>query len=147
MKLLTPFSESVLNSTDNCESIENISTEGIADNSDGKETDEHTNTDLHFYLTDEKASARVSEILMNERVSSSKGLDGRLNVIVTLPEKIIHRYNTRLLSSLPEVFKSGFFAKRPQETVSLYNCLEAFLKQEPLGPDDMWLVLFTSLVS
>ncbi|KAM7528247.1 hypothetical protein LguiB_031657 [Lonicera macranthoides] len=138
LKLLTPFSESVLNSSDNCESSENISTEGIADNSDGKEIDKHTDTDLHFYLTDEKASARVSEISMNEPVSSSTGLDGRLNVIVTLPEKIIHRYNTRLLSSLPEVFKSGFFAKRPQETVSLYNCLEAFLKQEPLGPDDMW---------
>ncbi|CDY16616.1 BnaC09g36570D [Brassica napus] len=45
-------------------------------------------------------------------------------------------YDTCLLSSLPEVSKFG--TKRPQETVSLYKCLEAFLKEEPLGPDDMW---------
>jgi hypothetical protein len=30
--------------------------------------------------------------------------------------------------------------RMPQESVSLYKCLEAFLKEEPLGPEDMWLV-------
>ncbi|KAI5342698.1 hypothetical protein L3X38_010574 [Prunus dulcis] len=46
-------------------------------------------------------------------------------------------YDTRLLSSLAEIFKSSLFAKKPQESVSLYKCLEAFLKEEPLGPEDV----------
>jgi len=41
---------------------------------------------------------------------------------------------------LPEVLKPQLYARRPQESVSLYKCLEAFLKEEPLGPEDMWLV-------
>ncbi|KHN34173.1 Ubiquitin carboxyl-terminal hydrolase 8 [Glycine soja] len=28
--------------------------------------------------------------------------------------------------------------QRMQESVSIYKCLEAFLKEEPLGPEDMW---------
>ncbi|CBI24406.3 unnamed protein product, partial [Vitis vinifera] len=62
----------------------------------------------------------------------------RLNLLVFWPEKKIEQYDTHLISSLPEIFKSGFIARRPQESVSLYRCLEAFLKEEPLGPDDMW---------
>lgn len=44
---------------------------------------------------------------------------------------------------MPEVFKSDFLAKKPQESVSLYKCLEAFLQEEPIGPEDMWLVTNT----
>ncbi|KAI3751801.1 hypothetical protein L2E82_22892 [Cichorium intybus] len=28
--------------------------------------------------------------------------------------------------------------KAKQESISLFSCLDAFLKEEPLGPDDMW---------
>eukprot|EP00850_Spirogloea_muscicola_P008446 SM000045S16191 [mRNA] locus=s45:115630:120643:- [translate_table: standard] len=41
----------------------------------------------------------------------------------------------------PEVLHSGAPAllKKPrQEAINLYTCLEAFLREEPLGPDDMW---------
>ncbi|CAN6480466.1 unnamed protein product [Victoria cruziana] len=48
-------------------------------------------------------------------------------------------YDTSLLENLPEVYKSGFFMKKiRQESVTLFSCLDAFLKEEPLGPDDMW---------
>ncbi|GAB4858108.1 ubiquitin-specific protease ubp10 [Ancistrocladus abbreviatus] len=48
-------------------------------------------------------------------------------------------YDFSFLEDIPEVCKSGFTAKKTrQETVSLFSCLEAFLKEEPLGPDDMW---------
>jgi ubiquitin carboxyl-terminal hydrolase 4/11/15 len=53
---------------------------------------------------------------------------------------MLKKYDTNLLGSLPEVFKPQLFTKRTQESVSIYKCLEAFLREEPLGPEDMWLV-------
>ncbi|KAL6966698.1 ubiquitinyl hydrolase 1 [Sarracenia purpurea var. burkii] len=110
---------------------------GVTDSSDGKELHTHSDADLEFYLTDEKGTIRDSRIAMNEPLAS-KVLPWRLSVLVCWPSKMVKRYKTRLLSSLPQIFKSDFFVKRPQESVSLYKCLEAFLKEEPLGPDDMW---------
>lgn len=109
-------------------SVEPCSIKGVNSPSDAK---------LQFYLADEKGTIRESEIVMNEPVVVT-GTLRRLNLLVSWPEKNIKRYDTQLLSSLPEVFKSVLFAKRPQESVSLYKCLEAFLKEEPLGPEDMW---------
>lgn len=102
-----------------------------------------SDSELQFYLTDEKGMVKDENIVMNEPVPKI-GLHRRFNVLVCWPEKLTKQYDTSLLSSLPEIFKSGFFAKRPQESVSLYNCLEAFLKEEPLGPEDMWSVHFVS---
>ncbi|KAJ6755604.1 UBIQUITIN CARBOXYL-TERMINAL HYDROLASE [Salix purpurea] len=96
-----------------------------------------SDSELQFYLTDEKGMVKDENIVMNEPVPKI-GLHRRFNVLVCWPEQLTKQYDTSLLSSLPEIFKSGFFAKRPQESVSLYKCLEAFLKEEPLGPEDMW---------
>ncbi|CAL9012345.1 unnamed protein product, partial [Prunus brigantina] len=74
---------------------------------------------------------------MNEIVEKEESK--QLNVLVCWPKKYIAEYDTRLLSSLAEVFKSSLFAKKPLESVSLYKCLEAFLKEEPLGPEDVEL--------
>lgn len=93
--------------------------------------------EFHFYLSDDKAITKGAEIVMNEPLKSTD-IPGRLNVLVNWSPKMVEKYNTSLFSSLPEVFKSGFFGKRPQDSVSLYKCLEAFLKEEPLGPEDMW---------
>ncbi|CAN0840798.1 Ubiquitin carboxyl-terminal hydrolase 10 [Linum grandiflorum] len=52
-----------------------------------------------------------------------------------------HRlYDSSYLKDLPDVYhKTGFTAKKTRpEAVSLFSCLEAFLREEPLGPDDMW---------
>lgn len=48
-------------------------------------------------------------------------------------------YDTSYLKDLPVVHKTGFTVKKTkQEAISLFSCLDAFLKEEPLGPDDMW---------
>ncbi|KAK6646162.1 hypothetical protein PHAVU_L004601 [Phaseolus vulgaris] len=48
-------------------------------------------------------------------------------------------YDSSYLRDLPEVHKPGFTVKKTkQEAISLFSCLEAFLTEEPLGPDDMW---------
>lgn len=107
--------------------------------SDMKEVDSSSDTELQFYLSDEKGMIKHFKIAMNEPVEVT-GESRRMYVLVCWPKKVIKRYDTRLLSTLPEIFKSGFLAKRPQESVSLYKCLEAFLTEEPLGPEDMWSV-------
>ncbi|XP_050232500.1 ubiquitin carboxyl-terminal hydrolase 8 isoform X2 [Mercurialis annua] len=111
--------------------------EGNASSSTPEEANSRSNNVLQFYLTDEKGLVKDMMIDMNEPVPM-QGAPKRLNILVCWPEKQIEQYDIRLLSSLSEVYKSGFLAKRPQESVSLYKCLEAFLKEEPLGPDDMW---------
>lgn len=110
---------------------------GVPESIAEEDTAEPLDMEFQFYLSDDKATFKGSEIVMNEPLQSTD-ISGRLNVLVSWSPKMLEQYNTGLFSSLPEVFKSGFFAKRPQESVSLYKCLEAFLKEEPLGPEDMW---------
>lgn len=92
---------------------------------------------LQLYITDDKGIVKESQILMAEAIPAA-GMSRRLHVLVPWPEKYVKQYDTQLLGSLPQIFKSCFFAKRPQESVSLYKCLQAFLMEEPLGPEDMW---------
>ncbi|KAL0904858.1 hypothetical protein M5K25_027016 [Dendrobium thyrsiflorum] len=48
-------------------------------------------------------------------------------------------YDFSFLEDLPEIFKSVFMSKKTrQEAFTLFSCLETFMKEEPLGPDDMW---------
>ncbi|KAF3440684.1 hypothetical protein FNV43_RR18968 [Rhamnella rubrinervis] len=151
LKLLNPFempAEDALEDFDSSEgtAIEKVTgTEDILTPDIGgvvKPFDENganspADADLQFYLADDKGTIKESKIEMNEPVGV-KGVSRRLNVLVCWPERGVQQYDTCLLSSLPEVFKSGTFSRRPQESVSLYKCLEAFLKEEPLGPEDMW---------
>ncbi|KAK1287055.1 Ubiquitin carboxyl-terminal hydrolase 8 [Acorus calamus] len=99
--------------------------------------------EFKFYLTDEKGEKMHSEIKMNEPISVT-GLEKRLYVLVSWPDELNEQFDMRLMNYLPEIFKPGFFLKRPQETVSLYQCLEEFLKEEPLGPEDKWSVFSRS---
>lgn len=69
--------------------------------------------------------------------SSSKSI----LVFVDWSQKLLGNYDTHYLENLPEVLKYGPVAKRARtEPLSLYTCLEAFLREEPLVPEDMWLV-------
>ncbi|XP_076891295.1 ubiquitin carboxyl-terminal hydrolase 5-like isoform X2 [Bidens hawaiensis] len=52
--------------------------------------------------------------------------------------KLLQKYETRYLERLPEVYKHGSTKKARTEPLSLYTCLEAFLREEPLVPEDMW---------
>lgn len=150
LKLIAPFRLSAESSADDCDSTEGCAMEEAPGREDGSDPvldgegnpinvkqASCTDSKLKFYLTDDKGTSKESLIEMHEPLAIT-GVSKRLNVLVCWPKKPIEQYDTRLLSSLPEIFKSGFFAKRPQESVSLYKCLEAFLTEEPLGPDDMW---------
>lgn len=153
LKLINPFlvtSEGIINNPDSSrkavieevqemkDAISPVLSEA-ANDIDEKGVDPDSNAGLQFFLTDDKGAIRNSKLVMDEPVTR---LPRRLNLLVFWPEKKIEQYDARLFGSLPEVFKSGFIARRPQESVSLYRCLEAFLKEEPLGPDDMWSVCF-----
>ncbi|XP_006344353.1 ubiquitin carboxyl-terminal hydrolase 5 [Solanum tuberosum] len=54
-------------------------------------------------------------------------------------QKLLENYDTRYIENLPEVTKYGPATKKARtEPLSLYSCLEAFLREEPLVPEDMW---------
>ncbi|KAL4606707.1 hypothetical protein ACB092_09G122800 [Castanea dentata] len=147
LKLLNPFLmpiEDVLNDCDDEEGSSGNEDSEMLDatspavldtdaGSDSKTLDEtHFGTDFQFQI-----GPLFSEIKMDEPLQVS-GLAKELEVHVVWSDKMIDKYDTCILSSFPEVFKPQTFMKRPQESVSLYKCLEAFLKEEPLGPEDMW---------
>ncbi|KAK6935626.1 Peptidase C19, ubiquitin carboxyl-terminal hydrolase [Dillenia turbinata] len=62
-----------------------------------------------------------------------------LRILLDWTEKDYEEYDASYLKDLPEVCKPAITVKKTrQEAISLFSCLEAFLKEEPLGPDDMW---------
>jgi hypothetical protein len=64
-------------------------------------------------------------------------------IFVNWSKADLKKLNTHHLENLPEVFKYAPPAKRTRgEPLSLYSCLDAFLREEPLVPEDMWLVSF-----
>ncbi|CAI0447573.1 unnamed protein product [Linum tenue] len=157
LKLLAPFqrpADGIPDQTADCKSItlsEEVTEHYKKENDEATERQDNSacssgtaaddsplDAELYFYLTDEKGFLKDTKIVMDEQLAIT-GTPRRFFVIACWAEKQMEeQYDTSRLSSLPEVFKSGSFAKRPQESVSLYSCLEAFLKEEPLGPEDMW---------
>ncbi|CAB4310728.1 unnamed protein product [Prunus armeniaca] len=103
---------------------------------DNIELEETSSGELSFHL-----------FLADERGSSCKPIEKYMPISSGKPIKIFldwtnqedEVYDASYLKDLPEVHKNGFTAKKTrQEAISLFTCLEAFLKEEPLGPDDMW---------
>ncbi|XP_058779622.1 ubiquitin carboxyl-terminal hydrolase 8 [Vicia villosa] len=150
LKWFHPLQDSIEVTLENCavpERTEVAEMEGVADpNVNGLDTPSDPNVNgldtpsdigMEFFLTDDKGTVKNSKILMDEPFTITGELN-LLHVLVCWSEKQTKKYDTQLCNSLPEVCKSGFLAKRPQEPVSLYKCLEAFLQEEPLGPEDMW---------
>lgn len=83
-------------------------------------------------VTDEKAVSRNS--LDNDAFKYNP-----LMLILKWSKLQNDLYDFSFLENLPEVCKSGFSQKKiRQDSLSLFSCLDAFLKEEPLGPDDMW---------
>ncbi|KAK7272268.1 hypothetical protein RJT34_28758 [Clitoria ternatea] len=145
LKWFSPLQEPVEEALENCVVLTEevvkveVGTSSLGPNVNGLDTPSDGGSDegMEFYITDEKGTVKNSKILMNEPLAIN-GESRMLHVLVCWSEKQVKKYDTQLSNSLPEVFKSGFLAKRPQESVSLYKCLEAFLQEEPLGPEDMW---------
>lgn len=90
---------------------------------------------IHF--SDDRGIMKHGRIKLTERLHVPVA-PKKLNVLVSWSRQMMRQYDTSRLSSLPEIFRPGFPASRSQESVSLYRCLEGFLKEEPLGPEDMW---------
>ncbi|KAE8683924.1 Ubiquitin carboxyl-terminal hydrolase 9 [Hibiscus syriacus] len=62
-----------------------------------------------------------------------------LRVVLDWADKEQELYDATYLKDIPEVHKARLAAKKTrQEAISLASCLDAFLTEEPLGPDDMW---------
>uniref|UniRef100_A0A2N9HE33 Uncharacterized protein n=1 Tax=Fagus sylvatica TaxID=28930 RepID=A0A2N9HE33_FAGSY len=59
-------------------------------------------------------------------------------VYVDWSQKLLDKYDTHYLENLQEVFNGPPNKKARTEPLSLYTCLEAFLREEPLVPEDMW---------
>ncbi|XP_010252067.1 PREDICTED: ubiquitin carboxyl-terminal hydrolase 9-like isoform X2 [Nelumbo nucifera] len=89
---------------------------------------------FHLFLTDEKGLS--SSPIENDFIIK---FDQSLKVLLDWTDKEKELYDASYLEDLPVVYKVGLAVKKTrQESVSLFSCLEAFLKEEPLGPDDMW---------
>lgn len=89
---------------------------------------------FHLWLTENKGFSR-SRIENDSHIKP----DAIIQVLLDWSDRELGVYDVSFLQDLPEVFKSGFTVKKTrQESISLFSCLEAFLKEEPLGPDDMW---------
>ncbi|XP_012486621.2 ubiquitin carboxyl-terminal hydrolase 9 [Gossypium raimondii] len=111
-------------SSSDAQSIENAEFEGALS----------TDLSLRLLLTDDR--------VMNFKAFKKDTLfePGKiLSVVMDWTDKEQGLYDASYLKDIPEVHKAGFAAKKTrQEAISLSSCLDAFLVEEPLGPDDMW---------
>lgn len=110
--------------------------DAAADETSGSSSSPDTDRELSFriFLTDERG---LNFKPLQSESSVSPGTITR--VLVEWNEGEHEKYDSSYLSDLPKVHKTSFSAKKTrQEAISLFSCLEAFLAEEPLGPDDMW---------
>jgi ubiquitin carboxyl-terminal hydrolase 15 len=106
-------------------------------NNNSLKNESETEDVMQFFQINEKFPDQRIKIEMDQPVTL-KGSQKRLHVVVCWQDCGLEQYDIMSLDSLPEIYKAVLFSRRPQDTCSLYACLEAFIKEEPLGPDDMW---------
>lgn len=92
---------------------------------------------FEFYLTNERGDVQQPRIEMNE-LDVLKTTPSRLHVNVHWQHNALRPYDTSMLNNLPEIHKLELIPKGTEDSVALHGCLKAFLKEEPLGPEDMW---------
>jgi ubiquitin carboxyl-terminal hydrolase 15 len=101
-----------------------------------------TNKDAHmeefeFYLKNEWGDGQQQKIEISD-LDLLKTEQSRLQVNVHWKQNALRKYDTSMLNSIPEIHKLELVPEGTEDSVALDGCLEAFLKEEPLGPDDMW---------
>lgn len=124
-------SEAIEESTSDCK----MDT-GVGSPSNDKDSEETCSAELSFHLciTDERGLG-CKPILKDSVIKPGK----IVKVMLDWSEKEHELYDADFLKNLPVVHKPGAMVKKTkQESISLFSCLDAFLKEEPLGPDDMW---------
>lgn len=113
---------------------------------------EESTSDSHMEDNDNEEKMLSGEMSFLLCITDERGMGCRplLKDSVIKPNKIVkvlldwtdkeHEvFDANYLKDLPMVNKPGVTVKKTkQESISLFSCLDAFLKEEPLGPDDMW---------
>lgn len=92
---------------------------------------------FEFYLTNGRDDVQHKRMEMND-LNLLETTPSRLHVDVHWQHSVARQYNTSMLNNLPEIHKLELIPKGTEDSVALHGCLEAFLKEEPLGPEDMW---------
>ena len=93
--------------------------------------------EFEFYLKSERGDGQQQKIEINE-LNLRETAPSRLHVNVHWLQNASRKYATSMLNTLPEIHKLELIPKGTEDYVALHGCLEAFLKEEPLGPEDMW---------
>ncbi|PSS09582.1 Ubiquitin carboxyl-terminal hydrolase [Actinidia chinensis var. chinensis] len=104
---------------------------------DGGSLKSATLTKLALQLVDENNACIDLSVGEDKAVKLSSSRS--ILVFIDWSGKLLKNYDTHYLENLPEVFRIGPVMKKARnEPLSLYTCLEAFLREEPLVPEDMW---------
>ncbi|XP_062112375.1 ubiquitin carboxyl-terminal hydrolase 8-like isoform X2 [Humulus lupulus] len=147
LKLLNPFFisiEDILNDSgdyaneDNEIEVVTVPTSLIGKMASDSESRNHTDLDVDFQFYVRGVLEGEDILIEMNKPLSVLDLSKKLEVLVLWSDKMIEKYDTSLFSSLPAVSKPQLSIQRSQDSVSLYKCLEAYLKEEPLGPENMW---------
>jgi len=93
--------------------------------------------DFEFYLKSDRADVQQQKIEINE-LDLLETIPSRLHVNVHWQQNASRQYAASMLNNLPEIHKLELTPKGTEDSIALHGCLEAFLKEEPLGPEDMW---------
>ncbi|KAL8516501.1 hypothetical protein ACS0TY_014953 [Phlomoides rotata] len=93
---------------------------------------------LPLQLVDEN-NACIDLTVGDDKVVKLSSSSMSILVFVDWSQKLLANYDTSYIDNLPEICKYGHVSKKARnEPLSLYTCLEAFLREEPLVPEDMW---------
>ncbi|KAL3649237.1 ubiquitin-specific protease [Castilleja foliolosa] len=93
---------------------------------------------LPLQLVDEN-NACIDLTIGDDMVVKLSSSSMSILVFVDWSQKLLGNYDTSHIENIPEVCKYGPVSKKARnEPLSLYTCLEAFLREEPLVPEDMW---------
>ena len=122
-------------STNECEII--TKAPGEYDGGKADPNKERRVEDFEFYLKSERGDVQQQKIEINE-LDLLKTIPSRLHVNVHWQQNASRQYTASMLNNLPEIHKLELTLKGTEDWVALHGCLEAFLKEEPLGPEDMW---------
>ncbi|KAG2631735.1 hypothetical protein PVAP13_2NG043700 [Panicum virgatum] len=93
--------------------------------------------DFEFYLKSERGDVQQQKIEINE-LDLLETIPSRLHVNVHWQQNASRQYAASMLNNLPEIHKLELTPKGTEDSIALHGCLEAFLKEEPLGPEDMY---------
>lgn len=100
---------------------------------------------LPLQLVDEN-NAFIDLLMEQEKIIKLPSTSTAILIYIDWSQNLLEKYDTHYLENLPEVFKYGPVTKKARsEPLSLYTCLEAFLREEPLVPEDMWLDFLLTL--